>query len=175
MANAEKERGNKLVSIKDYTTALIHYTKAIEINAKDPAFYMNRALCYLRLERYPLAITDCNSALALDKSLTKAFFRRMQSHIHLENYDAALGDCIQMIKLDASNPSLRLEFDRIRQLKADKETAKLAPTVLAASLKPVEEPLWEPRPKKLWSKFGADEEEILFQDKAPHLRSKVSV
>lgn len=164
-----------MVSIKDYTTALIHYTKAIEINAKDPAFYMNRALCYLRLERYPLAITDCNSALALDKSLTKAFFRRMQSHIHLENYDAALGDCIQMIKLDASNPSLRLEFDRIRQLKADKETAKLAPTVLAASFKPVEEPLWEPRPKKLWSKFGADEEEILFQDKAPHLRSKVSV
>lgn len=177
LANVEKERGNKLVAVKDYANAIGHYSKAIEYHGQDPAFYMNRALCHLRMEKHSLAIADCDSALALDKSLTKAYFRRMQGHTHLENYDAALSDCIQMIKQDANNPSLRKEFDRIKQLKIDKESGKKRQKPSVIALKPAttpEEVHWEPKPKKLWSKFGAEEVELRFQDKAPHLRSKVS-
>lgn len=163
-ANVEKERGNKLVAANDFANAITHYSLAIEYNPKDPVFFMNRALCHLRLKKYQLAITDCDAALVLDKSLTKAYFRRMQGHTQLLDYDAALGDCIQMIKLDPSNPSLRKEFDRIKLLKIDKDNG---------GKKAAEEPYWEPKPKKLWSSFGPDEEEIKFQDKAPHLRSKV--
>lgn len=174
LAFEEKERGNKLVSIKDYTNAVSHYSRAIELNPNDPAFFLNRALCHLRLEEYPAAISDCDSALHLDKTLTKAYFRRMQSHTNLERYDEALGDCIQMIKMDAKNPDLRKEFDRIKRLKLDKDSGRRPQAAgSAAANKMVEEVYWEPRPKKLWSKFGSEEEEVPFQDKAPHLRSKV--
>lgn len=180
LANEEKERGNKLVSAKEYSNAIPHYSKAIELNSKDPAFFLNRALCLLRLEKYEAAICDCDCALRLDQTLTKAHFRRMQSHIHLERYDDAMGDCIQMIKMDSGNPDLRKEFDRIKQLKIKKEgggaVAKKSVQVLDLKKKPEVEEVsaWEPRPKKWWSKYGVDEEEVRFQDKAPHLRSKVS-
>lgn len=174
-ANEEKERGNKLVSAKEYKNAIPHYSKAIELNPEDPAFFLNRALCRLRLEDYREAIADCDSALSLDKTLTKAYFRRMQSHTKLEMYDEAMGDCIQMIKMDSGNPDLRKEFDRIKQLKIDKESGKRPSPIGGGAVKKpvVEEVFWEPRPKKLWSKFGSEENEIRFQDKAPHLRSKV--
>lgn len=174
-ANEEKERGNKLVSAKEYKNAIPHYSKAIELNSEDPAFFLNRALCRLRLEDYREAIADCDSALSLDKTLTKAYFRRMQSHTKLEMYDEAMGDCIQMIKMDSGNPDLRKEFDRIKQLKIDKESGKRPSPIGGGAVKKpvVEEVFWEPRPKKLWSKFGSEENEIRFQDKAPHLRSKV--
>lgn len=175
LAHEEKERGNKLVSAKDYLNAIPHYSKAIEMNPDDPAFFLNRALCRLRLEDYEAAITDCDSALKLDKTLTKAYFRRMQSHTKLERYDDAMGDCIHMIRMDSGNPDLRKEFDRIKQLKIDKENG--GRQVMGGAVKKppaVEEVYWEPKPKKLWSKFGSEEDEIRFQEKAPHLRSKVS-
>lgn len=162
------------MTTKDYENAIPCYTKAIELNPKDPAFFLNRALCHLRLEKFEAAIEDCDAALALDNKLDKAYFRRMQSHTKLNNFDRALSDCLMMIRMDAKNPNLRKEFDRIKQLKIEHESGGMA----AQSNKKVledEEVAWEPKPKKLWSKFGTEEEEVRFQDKAPHLRSKVYI
>lgn len=174
MAHLEKERGNKLVGMMDYEKAIGHYTAAIELYDQEPAYYTNRAQCYLKLAKYQLAIEDCNKAFALDKTFYKAYYRRMRSYTMLEDYDLAMGDCIVMIKLDKTNAELRKEFDRLKALKLAKDKRQEDSIAAAAAAKKPTTLMWQPRPKKLWSKFGSDEEEIQFQDKAPHLRSKVN-
>lgn len=54
LANEMKERGNKHVKLAEYTNAIEAYTQAIAIYAEDAVYYCNRALCYLKLERYLL-------------------------------------------------------------------------------------------------------------------------
>lgn len=163
MANLEKERGNKCVKQQELGRAIIHYSTAIELNPKDPIFFTNRAFCYLKQEKFKKAIEDCDGALALNRHLPKAHYRRMLANEGLENYDQALRDCMEQIKIESNNPTLRKDFDRIKKLKLAKDRRT----------KELETPKWEPKLQKLWSKFGPDEQEITFQDKAPHLRSKV--
>lgn len=42
-ANALKNEGNKAFAAHDWRTAIEFYTKAIELNDKEPTFYSNRA------------------------------------------------------------------------------------------------------------------------------------
>ena len=51
-ANQFKEQGNQAYKSSDYKKALQLYTKAIELNPKDPAFYLNRALCYFNMKNF---------------------------------------------------------------------------------------------------------------------------
>jgi Flp pilus assembly protein TadD len=51
-ASQFKEQGNQAYKTGDYKRALTLYTKAIELNPKDAAFYLNRALCYYNMKNY---------------------------------------------------------------------------------------------------------------------------
>ena len=42
-AVAFKDEGNKAFKVHDWITAVDKYTKAIELNDKEPTFYSNRA------------------------------------------------------------------------------------------------------------------------------------
>ena len=89
-ATALKEKGNQAVKAKDWPTALDYYTKAIELNDTEPAFYSNRAqVCKpldlmartianfphqkanIKLEAYGFAIADATKALELDPNFAK--------------------------------------------------------------------------------------------------------
>ena len=58
IAEEFKNKGNELFSDKKFELAIQEYSKAIE-NSKPPqsaAYYCNRALCYIKMESYELAI-----------------------------------------------------------------------------------------------------------------------
>lgn len=69
-----KEQGNKLFSVRKYDDAISCYTKAIVKNPSTATFFTNRALCYLRLKQWELAIQDCKRALELDRRLIKGHY-----------------------------------------------------------------------------------------------------
>lgn len=50
-ANDIKDRGNTYVKQTDYDKAIEAYTEAIGVYPNDPVYFINRALCYLKLER----------------------------------------------------------------------------------------------------------------------------
>lgn len=50
-ANDIKDRGNNYVKQADYEKAIEAYTKAVEIYPYDPIYFINRALCHIKLER----------------------------------------------------------------------------------------------------------------------------
>lgn len=51
-ANDIKDRGNTYVKQADYDRAIEAYTEAIGVYPNDSVYFINRALCYLKLERY---------------------------------------------------------------------------------------------------------------------------
>lgn len=57
---------------KHYSAAIDGYTKAIELNPDgSPAYYSNRAVCYIKLEAYGAAIADATKALEIDPTFVK--------------------------------------------------------------------------------------------------------
>ena len=57
MADAEKAIGNEAFKIGDYTKAIVHFSKAIDLEATH-VLYSNRSACYCGLRKYEEALTD---------------------------------------------------------------------------------------------------------------------
>lgn len=71
-----------------YNLALFFQTHSPSV----PAYYTNRALCYVKLQQYNKALVDCRHALELDNQSVKAHFFMGQCHLEMENYDEAIGN-----------------------------------------------------------------------------------
>lgn len=68
-----KEQGNQAYKSKDYKKALNLYNKAVQLNPKEPAFYLNRAFCYYYMKNYSLCIKECDKSISLDPGYIKAY------------------------------------------------------------------------------------------------------
>ncbi|KAF2900575.1 hypothetical protein ILUMI_05617 [Ignelater luminosus] len=99
----EKEKGNKYVKQQKWDEAIKCYTKAIECYGYDPIFYANRALCYLKKQRYQEAETDCTTALRLDKTYVKAYQRRAAAREALNQLSEAHGDLLKVFDYEPNN------------------------------------------------------------------------
>jgi tetratricopeptide (TPR) repeat protein len=71
---------------------LIAYSLAIILQPLNPGAYVERALAYARLGRYPEAVADCDRALALAPTYDRAWFLRGLIHEQLGNRRQALAD-----------------------------------------------------------------------------------
>uniref|UniRef100_A0A8D0ABZ6 E3 ubiquitin-protein ligase CHIP n=1 Tax=Sander lucioperca TaxID=283035 RepID=A0A8D0ABZ6_SANLU len=87
-----KEQGNRLFLNRKYLEAATCYSKAISHSPSVPAYYTNRALCYVKLQQYDKALADCRHALELDSQSVKAHFFMGQCHLEMESYDEAIGN-----------------------------------------------------------------------------------
>lgn len=85
--------------------AIEMYTQAIELNSHKPDYYLNRAYCYFKLERYEECISDCNSAIDLDNTYTNTYYRRMLAYEYMGNSATAYTECQRILKMtkDASD------------------------------------------------------------------------
>lgn len=69
--------GNSLFVKGRYLPAVERYTEAITLVPKDPAFavlYVNRAMCYKKVERWDAVVEDAATALSLEGSHMKAHY-----------------------------------------------------------------------------------------------------
>ncbi|CAI6368171.1 unnamed protein product [Macrosiphum euphorbiae] len=107
----EKNLGNALVQKQKWAEAILRYTRAIEYYDKDPIFYANRALCYLKTNEFKLAIIDCTSSLKLDKTYVKAFQRRSAAYMALGMYNEAKKDIQDVLKLEPNNNQAKVDIE----------------------------------------------------------------
>ncbi|EDV20430.1 uncharacterized protein TRIADDRAFT_61095 [Trichoplax adhaerens] len=113
-----KDKGNQYFTQQDYTSAARCYTKALTLcqhkqSTDASIYYKNRAACYLKLNQYQDAITDCNASLAITPSDTKALFRRCQAFQKLGQLKEAYQEARKLNKLDSKNQAV---IDMLRQL-----------------------------------------------------------
>uniref|UniRef100_A0A336LNP0 RNA polymerase II-associated protein 3 n=1 Tax=Culicoides sonorensis TaxID=179676 RepID=A0A336LNP0_CULSO len=156
-ADIYKQKGNNYVKLQDYDNAIHFYTKAIHLYDKDPFYHSNLALCYLRKERYNDCISECNAALKLNPTLSKAFFRRAQAYECLSENQSAIEDMMRVIELEPNIISHKRDLDRLqKRLNSD--------SIERGASKQLE--------KRVWLSLTKNQKYINFIHKAPHYRSK---
>ncbi|KAM7345344.1 RNA polymerase II-associated protein spaghetti [Cochliomyia hominivorax] len=126
-ANEIKDRGNKHVKLCEYTKAIEAYTQAIELYPDDAVYYSNRALCYLKLERYNECIEDCERAIDIDSLAVKAYYRRMMANESLGHNMDALKDCTTVLMIEPKNSEAKRSLERINDRLRKNTTCKNGP------------------------------------------------
>ncbi len=77
-ANSEKEKGNEAFKAGDFREAIVYYNRSLSIKPV-PAVYNNRAMTYIKLDKYEEAIKDCDAVLKQETDNIKGKF----CNIHL--------------------------------------------------------------------------------------------
>jgi tetratricopeptide (TPR) repeat protein len=72
-AEQEKCKGNEAFNSKSYDEAVVYYTRSIQL-LENAAAFNNRALAYLKLEKWDKVIEDCDSVFKYEKDNVKGFF-----------------------------------------------------------------------------------------------------
>ena len=82
-AKAEKlkNQGNDNFKKGQFQSAIDLYGQAIECDGTNPAYYTNRAIAYLKIEDFNLAMNDCKTALNIDPKFAKAYKRISKCYI----------------------------------------------------------------------------------------------
>ena len=72
----EKQKGNESFRIGDLEDSLRCYTRSLEADSSNYIVYANRAMAYLKLERFEKADDDCTKSLQLENTYVKSWSRR---------------------------------------------------------------------------------------------------
>lgn len=102
-AEEEKEKGNEFFKKGEYSTAIKHYTEAINRNPDDPKLYSNRAACYTKLAAFDLGLKDCDTCVKLDEKFIKGWIRKGKILQGMQQASKALTAYQKALELDASN------------------------------------------------------------------------
>ncbi|RXN18895.1 E3 ubiquitin- ligase TTC3 isoform X1 [Labeo rohita] len=85
-----KNKGNEQFQKKKYDLALKWYTKAIKYHPSNHILYGNRALCYIRSEKYLKALGDGKRAVILQPDWAKGHYRFCDALFYLGEHQKAL-------------------------------------------------------------------------------------
>jgi serine/threonine-protein phosphatase 5 len=61
----------------------IKFFNILECKPDEPAYYTNRAIANLKVDKYMDAMADCKAALRIDPRFAKAYNRMSKCHIQL--------------------------------------------------------------------------------------------
>ncbi|KAK2101681.1 RNA polymerase II-associated protein 3 [Saguinus oedipus] len=137
-----KEKGNKYFKQGKYDEAIDCYTKGMDADPYNPVLPTNRASAYFRLKNgkhafsgFAVAESDCNLAIALNKSYTKAYSRRGAARFALQKLEEAKTDYERVLELEPNNFEATNELRKIHQALASKENShsKEAETVIKST------------------------------------------
>merc|ERR1712112_716336 len=99
-----KDQGNKYFNANKYESAIESYSKAIALNPNVPTYYTNRALCYMKCNRWPQAVQDAKAALERDSGLVKGHFYLGTSLLELDKLDEAIKHLQTAFELAKKDP-----------------------------------------------------------------------
>ncbi|QIX02042.1 hypothetical protein AMS68_007559 [Peltaster fructicola] len=115
-AVAMKNKGNDAFKAKDWPTAIEFYTKAIELNDKEPSFFTNRAQANIKLEAYGYAIADASAAIDLDSSFVKAYYRRAVANTAILRHADAIHDWKIVVRKNPADKVAKAQYEACQKL-----------------------------------------------------------
>lgn len=75
-----RDRGKELFNCGKFTEACSAYGEGLKYNLCNSVLYCNRAVCWSKLGLWEQSVEDCNAALKLQPTYTKALLRRAVSN-----------------------------------------------------------------------------------------------
>jgi STIP1 family protein 1 len=91
--------GNKNFLQKKYNDAIHCYNQALKQNGEKAIYYVNRALCYIKLKQWDKVYQDVQHCLDLDPNYIKAHAYLGQYYIEQQRYDEAITCFKQALEL----------------------------------------------------------------------------
>ncbi|KAM9310050.1 sperm-associated antigen 1 [Pholidichthys leucotaenia] len=125
--SAQKQKGNDLVKKGQYQDAVGKYTDCLKLKPDECAIYTNRALCYLKLEKFSEAKQDCDAALKLEPTNKKAFYRRAMANKGLKDYLACSSDLQEVLHLDPKVQEAEKELEEVTMLLRQRSLVNASP------------------------------------------------
>lgn len=124
-AATAKQAASECVGSGDWTTALEHYTRAVQAAPPSALLLANRAACLLQLGRPRAALADCNMALTENPDSAKALRMRGKARKELGMWEAALQDLSASQAIDFDENTVNdLKFLTEKHLEAEKHAAE---------------------------------------------------
>jgi Flp pilus assembly protein TadD len=99
--------GRRLPRLHQLEKALADYSKAIELDPKNPVAWSNRGITYRDLHQREKALADLNKAIELAPKFAPAWNIRGNAYRDLHQYEKAIADYSKAIELDPKNAGLR--------------------------------------------------------------------
>lgn len=113
-----KNKGNDYVKKSEYQYAVGFYTKCVDLDKDNVVGYLNRALCYVKLNQAELAIQDCTFVLERDAKNVKALYRRASANKLKKNYELVAKDLKDLLHLEPNNEIAAKELKEVNSLLA---------------------------------------------------------
>lgn len=107
MADEAKAKGNAAFSAGDFSTAVRHFSDAIELAPTNHVLYSNRSAAYASLHQYSEALVDAKKTVELKPDWPKGYSRLGAAHIGLGDYEAAVSGYKKGLEIDPSNDALK--------------------------------------------------------------------
>ncbi|KAJ3832629.1 hypothetical protein F5878DRAFT_449778 [Lentinula raphanica] len=114
-ADEVKEKGNDLFKVGNYDEAVKLYKQASKIYKPLPAYMLNLAAAYIKLERWSEAEIAADDAILVDPTLLKAYFRRARARKCDGKYVGAIRDIKQCLKMSPNCADFKTELAATRR------------------------------------------------------------
>lgn len=123
-AEALKIKGNDLMKTKSYQLAIEKYTESIENDENESTTYFNRAQAYFKICEYKKSLEDCEFALKITSSYTKARFRKACCLFELKEYEKAGLELESLLVNLPENEEIRNKYTEVSRFISKKEEKK---------------------------------------------------
>ncbi|KAG0177103.1 hypothetical protein DFQ29_005239 [Apophysomyces sp. BC1021] len=124
---AEKEKGNNFFQKTEYSKAVEHYGRAIELDPTVSVYFLNRAMANLKLNKFLEVERDCTQGLQLQPQNVKALWRRGIALRELGRTEEARTDFKVALALDPGNNAIVAELNKLPSIKKPISVAPPAP------------------------------------------------
>ena len=92
-----KEKGNDLFKKKNYEEAEKCYSEGLRLNMGSRQLWTNRAICRNTMKKFKDALSDCDSALAINLKCTKSITQKGNALLGLDRFDEAR-ECYESLR-----------------------------------------------------------------------------
>lgn len=127
-----KEKGNEYFRLNRIEEAIESYTSGIEADSSSSASYIlyaNRAMCYLKQERWEEAEKDANISVQMNSTYAKGYYRRAVAEKNLGKLKEARRDLEAVLALVPSDAVAKTELEVVtKQIQAEREKQEAAPS-----------------------------------------------
>jgi len=106
-ANEAKDKGNKFFSQGKFQDAIQWYTKAIQLDPNDSAFYSNRAAAFMSANKADDALKDADSCIRLKPDWVKGHYRKGLALMALHRFEEASRALKTGLELDPNNADIK--------------------------------------------------------------------
>jgi serine/threonine-protein phosphatase 5 len=114
-ATSFKDLGNQELEKGHYLQAIGLYSQGLEYRPTSSILLANRALAYIKVENYGLALLDADHAIESDPSYAKGYYRRASANFALHHFKLARKDFKMVCKLNPTSKDARAKLAAVEK------------------------------------------------------------